>query len=260
MINHCRTLLLNRDGRGYVVGVPGEEYTPPEFRAVALPRALQRVWQCLFGTDPDRPYLHYRVRQYLALLHAGPLAEFVTDLDPRITYDHDSSPFLVDGLFLPQTTRLTGTGELRVLGNPEAPDALGRMAHYFAVSLADADTVVVRQIAPPMLRFTTDLVVSGDRSQRIALPGAGYEFQLSAWTNADTWNVQIYNRPQRDLGEVAAMLATAGADSHLALFGAAPVEPYLSWQRLWTDQAETPLRLGAVVLALAYRIEEARRA
>jgi hypothetical protein len=71
VINHCRTLLLNRDGRGYVVGVPGEEYTPPEFRAVALPRALQRVWQCLFGTDPDRPYLHYRVRQYLALLPAG---------------------------------------------------------------------------------------------------------------------------------------------------------------------------------------------
>ena len=40
----------------------------------------------LYGHDPDRATMLYRVRQFLAVLHATPLVEFVTADDPRLTY------------------------------------------------------------------------------------------------------------------------------------------------------------------------------
>jgi hypothetical protein len=51
-----------------------------------LPEPLRRVRAVLFGRDPDRRTLLYRTRQFLALLHACELEEFVTAVDPRVTY------------------------------------------------------------------------------------------------------------------------------------------------------------------------------
>lgn len=88
MINHFRTLLLNRSGEEAGVSAHlGDEYVPTWYRAVPLPSYLTSVRRLLFGAAPDRVYLNYRVRQCLSLMHSSELAEFVTHLDSRITYD-----------------------------------------------------------------------------------------------------------------------------------------------------------------------------
>jgi hypothetical protein len=97
VINHVRTLLLNRDGEGNSPG-PGEEYTPPAYREVELPPELQKVRDVLFGASPDRRMLLYRLRQFMALLHSTPLSPFVTMDDPRITYRLDAEPGLQPSL------------------------------------------------------------------------------------------------------------------------------------------------------------------
>jgi hypothetical protein len=85
MVNAVRTLLVNLDGHGCVTG-DGEEYTDPQFRAVSLPSYLQVIRAVLFGAAPDRRTVLYRTRQFLAVIHAANLAEFVTVDDPRLTY------------------------------------------------------------------------------------------------------------------------------------------------------------------------------
>ena len=94
MINHARTLLLNRDGVGHH-GYVGEEYSPTEYHAVELPSFCHNVRLALFGQQPDWLMYNYRARELMQMLHATELAGFVTDLDSRVTYSFDnlSKPF-----------------------------------------------------------------------------------------------------------------------------------------------------------------------
>src|SRR5690606_37703460 len=83
MINHVRTLLLGLPGAaspGYQTA--GEEFVDPTFQPVALPTYLAAVRRTLFGVDPDRLMLNYRLKQLLEVIHATELAEYVTFLDP----------------------------------------------------------------------------------------------------------------------------------------------------------------------------------
>ncbi len=161
MVNEVRTLLLNLAGQGFARG-PGEEYSDPAFKPVALPGYLFAARVAYFGPEPDRSTLLYRVRQGLAAVHATELAEFVTANDPRITY-------------LP--------------------------------------------IAP-----------------------GGFEPRPGVLPD--------------DVGSAVARLAVIGEDNLVALFGAAPAEPYLTWKNLWGSTMPLPYRLGAFLLAVASRTRE----
>lgn len=76
---------MNLDGQGPPTA-PGEEYTPPEYNAVALPQYLNTLRGMVFGGDPDRRTLDYRLRQFMACLHATELEEHVFAFDTRVTY------------------------------------------------------------------------------------------------------------------------------------------------------------------------------
>ena len=91
MLNHARTLLVNYDAAtGGTKGFSGhlaEELIDPDYRAKILPPYLQTIRNILFGNGASREVVNSKARAYLALLHATELKEFVTDLDPRISYD-----------------------------------------------------------------------------------------------------------------------------------------------------------------------------
>jgi hypothetical protein len=81
MINHARSLLVNRhhDGRG-------AEYVPQEYRVRCLTqKPLGEIWDVLFG-DADAAGRNYRARQLMTILHSTDLAQYVYDMDPRVTY------------------------------------------------------------------------------------------------------------------------------------------------------------------------------
>ena len=160
MINGVRSYLANLDGLGYLPG-PLEEWTDPAYRAIPLSTSLQTARDALFGIAPSRTTVLAATRQFLAVLHAGALEEFVLDPDPRVTY-------------LP-------------LGRPGPPRA-------------------------------------------------GLE----------------------DLAAPLARLEVAGVDALLALWGPSPAEPYLTWRNLLESREPAPLRLGAALLALAWRTAELR--
>lgn len=263
MLNHARTLLMNVTCPSpQAMLYPGDELIAPGFRQLALPTYLNTVRARIYGAAPDRYMRNYRTRQLLALLHAGPLEEFVLALDRRVTYGFDDEALVGNGLFLPRVTAVAAAGPpLLVTGSPAAPDATGRMYHSFAVDVSGANTVGVTGRQPPHLASTVPYAVGdGGVSERIPLPGTGYGFRLRAGDANTSWLVEVLLRPQRDLGQIAADLEGVGEPVLLQLFGVGREEPYLTFRNLWFDQRETPLRLGGLVMALVYRTEERRLA
>lgn len=134
MVNHAWTLLLGLPGQGYATGA-GEEYTPPTYQPPTLPTYLQTLRNVLFGPTPDRRGLLYRTRQYMAIIHASPLAEFVTALDPRISY----MPFDLTQLAMPAgltVMPLHGNAfPLILTGPPPVGDVGGRLTFSWAAQV-----------------------------------------------------------------------------------------------------------------------------
>jgi len=176
VINHARTLLMNIDGDGYG-GFPGDEYIPPAYHSLNLPGYVDQIRKYLFGPSPDRMLLNYRTRQYMSLLHSTELLEFLTDLDPRITYRVNQQDLFADQLYAPVYLPINcGNQQLFFVGEVGPPDVFGKMYHQWRVRVLTEEqdiiepplptggswtlSIVGRTTAPILLRATADDVRS----------------------------------------------------------------------------------------------------
>jgi len=253
VLNHARTLLMNVAGDA-APGTVAEELVDPAFRPVAVPTPLAQVRRALFGADPDRDMLNFRCRQLLAVVHATPLAAFLTALDPRVTYGFDAAAAVDPAAWVPTVRRLRGTGTLTVLGEPEAPDATGRVRHALLVSVDTPATARVERTTRPL---TAD-VRGYAANARVPLAGTGCDFRLAAEGSGQAYAVEVLARPRLDVGGLAAAAGGLGEPVYAYLFGITNAEPYRTFRALWTAQREVPLRLAGLVCALVYRSEEVR--
>jgi hypothetical protein len=257
VVNHVRTLLLNLPASSES---PLGEYVPPGFTSVAIPGAVQQARNFLFGQQPDAAMLDYRLRQYMTMLHATELVEFVVATDPRITYmpggwkmaDFSPAPSVLP-IGHDQPLYLAGTV-------PVAGD--GRMVHSWQVTALLAGQTAARVIrrSPTPGSAVHTLSFTNGLSNEFPLDGSALlaRFQAAGVVDGTMWNVDCLAMPVTDPGQVAASLGAAGANTIPYLFGAAPQEPYLTWQKLWNSNQPLPYRLGAVLLAVAARTDEAR--
>jgi hypothetical protein len=254
-VNHFRCLLMNLDGpaadpAGDVAG----ELIDPAYRKVAVPSELRAVRAALFGAAPDRHMLGYRCRQLLALVHATPLAEYVTALDPRVTYAFADPALVLPGSTGPRVAKRGLGDRLMTYGDGDPPDASGAMHHRVRVTTA-AGLTTCERYTPPFSK-----PVFGTSVDRFDLPGTGVQGRLTSTDDGQDWWVDVYARPARDAAALAAAAERLGEPVYLFLFGVPAVEPYLTFSNLWTRKRELPLRLGALACALAYRTEAVRRA
>lgn len=259
MINHARTLLANIDGARASRGTPGEELIPPAFRQLRLPRSVQAVRRVLFGVDPDREYMNYRLRELMTLLHSTELEEFVLALDPRVTYwPIEDAELFVDG-FGVTTTRLHGTeaDRIYVTGQPAADDQNGRMVMQWRLEVMPDEQVNVRRTTRPSDADTTAYEVQAGLSTPTPLSGSGLTVRFAAVSGA-AWMIRSQARPATELGQLTEHLRSV-VDELLAidLFGAAPRgEPQQTFWNLWTRHPHMPYQLGGLLLGTIYRINE----
>ena len=257
MINHVRTLLLNMPASSMT---PMGEYVPLEFNTVAVPSAVQRARDILFGPRPDATMLDYRLRQYMTMLHSTELVEFVTAQDPRITYAPGSRA-MSDFDPAAVVTPVENSIELFITGNlPRTAD--GRMSCLWQVKAMVAGSTsvsVTRRSAPPGTSIYP-ITYTGGLSNEFPLTGSPLlaSFQDEGVVDGITWNVSCLAMPLRDPGQVAADLGATGANIMPFLFGIGAQEPYRTWQNLWASNQPLPYRLGAALLAVAARTDEAR--
>lgn len=259
MVNHIRTLLLNRSSDRLNPGCDWAQYVDPEFSPTGLPQYLLTPWKTIFGDDPDPWRLNWQGAKLTNLLHLSELSPYMTAFDSRISYQ---VPTRIEDLELPVTTVYAANGnaeDLVLSGAPGANSALGRMKYDFRLSRTGASSAVLRDLY--RLRDTqVDLRFSGGRSQLIPLGGSGTSAVVQDSAIDDSWDVSIVATPQQDLTEVVSSLESLPAEYLSQVFYGRTWEPVKSFYNLWTDSRGFALKLGAFLLAWAWRLEVLRNA
>jgi len=256
MINHARTLLLNKDGDKrpeptYFL----EEYVDPYYRALNFPHYLLNIQDVLMGVNPDNAFSNYRLWQYMKLLHSTSLASYVYALDRRVTYLRERSA--LSGFQNPAGVLLEGApSELYFLGEIETANT-STMSYSWTVELLSGYVARVIDLKTFQLQDTMFTVYEG-LSSPVAFPGQpGFAMKISNPTDGSKWLVSAFLPPTEGLPEIAARLEglEGGALSTLFLGGA----PYKGFKDIWENYPGIQESLSALILAWVYRAEEVRR-
>ena len=264
MINHSRTLLLNVDGSGSgYSGQPGDEFIPPDYRQVVLPSYLSNIHRTLFGKNPDRIFMNYRVRQLLGLLHVTELAEFVAELDPRITYDVLPYDQLFDDYFTGTIQPLTSNPQqLYIQGRIAPTDSVAKLQQQWLVAVISGSVCrVTRQTAPGSTVDVNYILTSG-LSSAVPLHGASLSVKFDAGIGSQ-WFVRSAVRPGTDLATLMANVDSITEDVTLELFGVGSPrgagEPFKTFRNLFKLHPEMPYRMGGILLAFIYELDRLRQ-
>lgn len=262
MYNHARTMLANQASFNGSASYLAEEATPTDFVPLkAVPGYLTVVRSLLFGSKPDRHMVNYRCRQFVRLIHATPLVDYVFQLDPRVTYSLTDAALVPAAAFMPVVMQLQGVPTtLYVQGVPTAPDTTGQIETTVEVRVAGPTSVQVQEITPTSRSQFLPFALTDGLSDAVPLGQSGYSVRLTTTSPGMAWDVVVRNRPQADLADLLASLTNIGEPNLNALFGITAEQPYLTFRNLWKNQKELPLRLSALLMAVVYRMDQAWRA
>jgi len=252
MINHIRTLLLNRDPEAIDTSAIGHEFVPPEFRAVPLPQGLLSIRTVLFGSRPDSFGMNYRLRQFMPFLHSANAEQHTLKPDKRTTYLNSSVDFF-------QITY--GVTTIPKLGTPLV--SVGSSGEF---RFSDTNTLEQRWrgsvVSAPSGTSENGVVelVAGV-SDPVPLPGMKPLYlKLMSGNAGDTFEILLRQRPAVDLAALPAQLAPVlTPEVQQALFGLPPYETPFRQVQLWSALPQLQFQLAGVLLALAYRTDKLRR-
>lgn len=253
MINHVRTLLMNRKRNGHGLDTFGEEYIPAEFVPKKLNVALSLAHRTLFGGKPDRVYVNYRMRQIMELMHATPLAVDIVDKDPRITYLPFKQDLFADA-FKIEVTRISGPARVvHVAGTHTTNFSSGIVQQLWDVEVTDSGQARVWKRREP---FADNSYAFDDKTP---VPLAGSELKLYLHDAPVGYRLQIQSnaRPTLDISELLRQLSTAFGERGLQeVFPPIAPEPVATWARIWNESHLSAMRFTALLLAIAHRIEQ----
>lgn len=263
MINHARTLLMNVSGNTSQRQENGEEYISPQFHSLTLPSYILSARRLLLGTNPDRYFLNHRVRELMHYLHQTELANYVYALDPRVTYWPETSMPFLDRQRRVDTAQILGPTSTRLFFNGAltADNARGRCLSEFIVSVVtDGPGIALLVEEPRRPAVTTAVPVVNELSGAVTLGQTGLSVRVSKPVAGSRWSVRTLAKPAPAITTVLPALEIIGEPTMLELFGVLTTEePYATFRNLWGDNNNPVYRLGAFVLAVIYRTEEARK-
>jgi hypothetical protein len=267
MINHARTLLLNKNGNERPApDFFGEELVPEAYRAVPLPGYLIAMHQAIFGTDPDDEGRNFRLWQFMHLIHSTEFRQYVTALDTRITYLNSKSlvthPFGTTSS--PSNAPAEGS-EVQPIGTPHLPATQGRLRQPWIVR-ADTTVTVSAEDFFSKKSQTTEVTVDGGLSSGFALPGQ-VEFEgtikqedpVTLLPSGAEWLLELLHKPgpDWDVPNIIGLVNGLGDTTMSALFGAGE-EPYATFRQLWERELRYPYQISGLLLAVIYRTEDVR--
>ncbi len=256
MINHARTLLLNMSGSASASNsYPGEEYVDPAFKQVTLPPHITSIRSALFSTSPDRAMINYRLRQFMGILHTRDYVDFITDLDPRITYDVFDTSLFDLSVTGPTAERVDGSGTLYLIGDLEPSN---RLYNLWDIQVVDNTQVSVTRLTDPIVQQTSNYTITNNMSNLLPLVGSNLNFKFIG-IREDRWLLTVNLRPSSLVEAVSSLEQTNSYDLEQLFTTPNSAEMFTTFRNIWTDN-QRPLqdRLAGVLLAIVYRTEELR--
>jgi hypothetical protein len=262
VINHGRTLLLNRNGADRPEPTFFlEEYVPTDYAPVNLSSALNTIHQVLMGSGADDAYVNFRVWQYLRLIHSTEFMSLLLDLDPRITYVTDRTLIDKEREYSVTPANAAASGmEGSIVGEPQASFSRPRLMYTWEVRESTPDSVIVfdahtRDENEEAVTFTDGL---SSLIPMIGQTDVYIRLQGTSLPNGAIWNVNIRAKTPEDLHSIITPLDALSDELMLSLFGAGSEEPYATLSELWEKHNYFHYRMSGVLLAFIYRVEELR--
>jgi len=258
MINHARTLLLNKKGSSR----PGanfflEEFVEPSFMPTVLPGYLTALHDALFGRDTDDGFINFRLRQYMLVLHNTEFVSYVTGLDPRITYANKPSPEVQRSST--NAVALNAEGEdIAIAFEGAATNRDARVVLRWVLEVPDGSSAKVT--FEPTNKFAVySVTCGGQMSSLIPLyPYMKYSVRIINPTIpvSAKWELSVFQPPTAGLNDVMAALEKMDPAVLSQLFAGST--PYSTFKDLWNKHNLLPYRLSGVLLAWVYRVEALR--
>jgi hypothetical protein len=238
--------------------MPGEEFVDPNFVEKALPTYLKAPMQILFGSNPDRVYLNYRLRQVLRLLHETELDQHVRRFDSRVTYLPFDNDEFVNDVFRPTYDTVSGTSQFLITGEHVGDDGPGITRQQWNVFVESMEEIRVTRRTPPVSEELVTYNSMSNRTGQIPLPGTGLLFEIVSPGIGDEWEVYSTGRPRQGIEVLLPQFANAiSATGILDLFGTKPEEPTLTYRNLYTNNDQFAYKYGGLLLAVADVLDKA---
>lgn len=207
-----------------------DEYVPPEFVPRTMNPSCRRVWQLLFGVNPDRSTRNYFLYRYLRLVNLSGFGHVVRYFDERVT-DAAMLNLTRDWTQYAKITLNPEDGKTGVITIPPAYHGLSVLSKLVSVS---ADAIQTVDGVSPITDRTA--IVPGTGIIIWIAPGATGNYTLTA-----------------RLRPAAPAEIQPGLTADLAYVTAG--HPFAEQLRGIVDKSpEWPLRQAAIVAALAMRI------
>jgi len=267
MINHARTLLLNIFAQSAHLQDAGYEYISPTFRPIKLPNTLTTIRRVLFGPQPDQRFLNLRARELLTYIHETELAQYVYDLDARVTYWPEPQKNTFDYRPALRISQVKGPAR-RIATSGEFIAANGRARQQFSLSLTGTPGAHVLELTNATLPGSGVVVSFSDikNAPTIAVPETQIKLRLDSLVDGSggdvgepsLWTIAIDANPAPVITTLLPTLELLGEPVFLDLFGVAATAPYDTFKNIWFDHPLPTYRLAGFVLAVIYRTEEAR--
>lgn len=260
MINHARTLLLNKPGAARPA--PNfylEEFVDPSFQPVTLNSGLLSSRNLLLSGGDDA-YTNFRLRQLMTCIHSTEFSEYVYALDPRVTYLGKPITLATFGPSFSPMNSAAQSVPIVFEGKPTVPEPNKRL--LISWRLVATSPFVVHAETLQGASKTSDTIISFDThlSSRIELPGqAGFAIRFSAAASLPVgaeWLVTAFIAPQDDLSDLLVNLTGSSEMVQTALFKS--TEPYATFKELFEKHAILTYRLAGWALAHIYSVEELR--
>lgn len=263
MINHGRTLLLNKKATGEidVSTTAGSHAIDPDFKPIKLTASLTKIYGILFGTAPDDLMLNYRSSEYLSILYAADLDFWLRALDARITYDPtERDERLFYDAFLPTYEQTTNGEQKRLFffDQHSADEIRGRLQGAWTVSI-DGDAGISIRSATDSSAADVAEAMSLDLglSQLLYLPGSSLGIRLENCRDT-AWSVRAAARPRRTLVDVFNQLDLLLRSEGAGVIFSGSVEPFTTAQNLWVSHLSMVHKLAGILLAYIYTLENIR--
>jgi hypothetical protein len=267
MINHVRTLILNRDA-DYFSGVEGAEYIPPTFRPVELSADLTRIRSELIPSGLDAFSENYILGVIMRILHASDTETFVYELDSRITYTPGSTTVseLCDS---PVDVEILADSASDVVPKyrmdyTEYPTALGVSGqHLWSVTPVDSYNFTVTYTRGPLRTYPIQNTKHPQRTSDVGLLGDYLKLYLELpsekLTGSFRFNYSIDIAVPYSIANILTRFEQLMAQPHMAsiLFGNGDqyADTLAKLSSLWFKSNELTLRFAGITFAYAIQTE-----
>ena len=255
MPNMGRTLLRNEDGGDIQSAGLFAQYVPPYYRAVTMNSGLLTVRRALFGNDPDADGLDLSVWRYMRILHSTEYSDWLTALDPRITYTGLESS--LDISFGAGVSR--DADAFQFVGTPGLGGVEGRLRGTWNIEQLALDIYKITDMRTRRAETYT-VGINDGMTAFMAFPGHP-DFKVRIQTGLITeteWVVEYLAKPGPAMDPInrAVQAANIGVEAYNELFP--DRDPFKLFRQLWEQHSLFPYKMSGYLLALIYRTKEIR--